>query len=60
MSIRAIKIYVILITLFISVNVSAVILNKEEAEQADLTLLQDETKVFQSIGMGYCIITSTM
>jgi len=55
MSIRAIKIYVILITLFISVNVSAVILNKEEAEQADLTLLQDETKVFQSIGMGIAL-----
>ena len=45
----------ILITLFINVNVSAVILNSEEVEQADLSLLLDETKVFQSIGMGIAL-----
>jgi len=42
-------------TLFLSVNVSAVILNKDEVEQADLSLLQDETKVFQSISMGIAL-----
>jgi hypothetical protein len=55
MSIKAIRIYAILVTLFINVNVSAVILNTEEVEQADLSLLQDETKVFQSIGMGIAL-----
>lgn len=48
-------IYLVLITLFVNVNVSAVILSTEEVEQAELTLLQDETKVFQSIGMGIAL-----
>jgi hypothetical protein len=47
--------YLILFTLFINVNVSAVILTSEEVEQADLSLLVDETKVFQSIGMGIAL-----
>lgn len=55
MSIRTIRIYAILITLFVSVNVPAVILNSEEAEQADLILLEDEAKVFQSIGLGIAL-----
>tara|TARA_R110000782_G_scaffold137977_3_gene230427 strand:+ start:780 stop:1364 length:585 start_codon:yes stop_codon:yes gene_type:complete len=55
MSIRTIRIYAILITLFVSVNVPAVILNTEEAEQADLILLEDEAKVFQSIGLGIAL-----
>lgn len=41
--------------LFFNANVSAVILNTEEVEQAELSLLQDETKVFQSIGMGIAL-----
>lgn len=40
---------------FININASAVILNTQEVEQADLSLLQDETKVFQSIGMGIAL-----
>ena len=50
------KIIVLLTALlFFNSTVSAVILNTEEAEQAELSLLQDETKVFQSIGMGIAL-----
>lgn len=55
MSIKIKLIYLFIMTLFINVNVAAVILNKEEVEQADLALLLDETKVFQSIGMGIAL-----
>ncbi len=48
-------IYLFIMTLFININVAAVVLNKEEVEQADLRLLMDETKVFQSIGMGIAL-----
>lgn len=47
--------YSIILTLFINVNAAAVILTSEEAEQADLSLLNNETKVFQSIGMGIAL-----
>ena len=47
--------YLVLMILFVNVNVSAVILTNEEVEQADLSLLVDETKVFQSIGMGIAL-----
>ena len=50
-----IKTFAYLITLLASVNVSAAILDKEEAAQADLTMLQDETIEFQSIGMGIAL-----
>ena len=55
MTFRAKIIYLILFTLFINVNVAAVILTNEEVEQADLSSLTDETKVFQSIGMGIAL-----
>ncbi len=38
-----------------SVNLSAAILDKDEADKADLNLLQDETVLFQSIGMGIAL-----
>ena len=38
-----------------SVNVSAVILDKEAAAQAELSTLQNESSVFQSIGMGIAL-----
>jgi len=44
-----------LLTILVSVNVSAAILDKDEADKADLNLLQDETVVFQSIGMGIAL-----
>ncbi len=55
MALRIKIFYLIIFTLFINVNVSAVILTNEEVEQADLSLLVDETKVFQSIGMGIAL-----
>ena len=39
----------------VSMNSSAAILEKSEAEQADLGLLSDEPIVFQSIGMGIAL-----
>ena len=50
-----IKNLIFLFVTLVSVSVSAAILDKEEAEQAALTLLQDETRVFQSIGMGIAL-----
>jgi hypothetical protein len=44
-----------LFIVLISVNVSAAILDKGEVDKADLNLLQDETVVFQSIGMGIAL-----
>ncbi len=41
--------------IIISVNVSAAILDKDEADKADLTLLKNETVLFQSIGMGIAL-----
>lgn len=38
-----------------SVNLPAAILDKDEADKADLTILQDETVLFQSIGMGIAL-----
>jgi len=55
MTLRLKVVYVILFALFFNVNVAAVILTNEEVEQADLSLLTDETKVFQSIGMGIAL-----
>ena len=55
MTLRMKIFYLIIFTLFINVNVSAVILTNEEVEQADLSLLVDETKVFQSIGLGIAL-----
>ncbi len=48
-------IFLFIMALLINVNVFAVILNNEEVEQADLASLQNETKVFQSIGMGIAL-----
>lgn len=45
----------VLLVLLASVNLSAAILDKDEADKADLNLLQDETIVFQSIGMGIAL-----
>ncbi|MDB9800137.1 hypothetical protein OAB90_00820 [bacterium] len=45
----------VIFTLFFNVNIAAVILNADEVEQSELTLLQDETKVFQFIGMGIAL-----
>ena len=49
------KISAYLLLLLINVNVLAAILDKKEAEQADLSLLEGETRVFQSIGMGIAL-----
>ena len=38
-----------------SSNIAAAILDSKEAEQADLNMLQNETIVFQSIGMGIAL-----
>ncbi len=50
-----IKIFAYLFVMIASVNVSAAILDKDEAAQADLTMLQNETQIFQSIGMGIAL-----
>ena len=55
MTIRLKIVCLILLTLVSNVNVYAVILTNEEVEQADLSLLVDEAKVFQSIGMGIAL-----
>ncbi len=41
--------------ILLSTNVAAAILDKDEAANADLTLLQNETALFQSIGMGIAL-----
>lgn len=41
--------------LIASINLSAAILDKEQANKADLNLLQNETNVFKSIGMGIAL-----
>lgn len=52
----SIKIFCLVVfTLIFNVSIAAVILNADDVEQSELTLLQDETKVFQSIGMGIAL-----
>jgi hypothetical protein len=41
--------------LLVSFNLSAAILDKTEADEADLNLLQDEAVLFKSIGMGIAL-----
>jgi hypothetical protein len=41
--------------LLVFTNVSAVILDKDAFDEADLSLLQDETVLFQSIGLGIAL-----
>lgn len=50
-----IKIVTYFLILLTSINLSAAILDKSEAAEADISLLQDETIVFQSIGMGIAL-----
>jgi hypothetical protein len=50
-----IKYFAYLFVILASANVSAAILDKDEAAQADLSMLQDETQIFQSIGMGIAL-----
>ena len=49
------KFSLVFIIALYSSNIMAAILGTQEAEQADLTLLKDETLVFQSIGMGIAL-----
>jgi len=41
--------------ILVSINVFAAILDKDEADKANLTLLKNETVLFQSIGMGIAL-----
>ena len=50
-----IKYYFYLFAILASANVSAAILDKEDVAQADVSMLQDETTVFQSIGLGIAL-----
>jgi len=50
-----IKFIAYLFVTLVSVSVSAAILDKDEAAEADLTMLEDETMLFQSIGMGIAL-----
>lgn len=50
-----IKIIFSLIFILTLVNVNAAILDENAAEQADLASLQNETELFQSIGMGIAL-----
>ena len=43
------------IIILASINLSAAILDKEQADNADLSLLENETILFQSIGMGIAL-----
>lgn len=52
MNIRFVQIAVLI---FASVNLSAAILDKDEVDNADLAMLENETAVFQSIGMGIAL-----
>ncbi len=56
MQVHRITISVIsIVFMLITLNSHAVILNKSEVEQADIGLLQNESAVFQSIGMGIAL-----
>ena len=46
------KILFLISCILLSTGLQAVILNKEEAGKADLTMLEDEIELFKSIGMG--------
>ena len=46
------KILFLISCILLSTSLQAVILNKEEAGKADLTMLEDEIELFKSIGMG--------
>jgi hypothetical protein len=50
-----IKKNILCIALLVSTNLSAAILDKEEFEDADLSLLKNETLVFKSISMGIAL-----
>ncbi len=52
---KNIKSITFLLIVLASVNTSAAILDKNEADQADLSLLQNETVLFQSIGLGIAL-----
>jgi len=52
---KIIKTFVYFFAVLVSVNVSAAILDKEDVAQADVSMLQDETTVFQSIGLGIAL-----
>ena len=45
------KILFLISCILLSTGLQAVILNKEEAGKADLTMLEDEIELFKSIGM---------
>ena len=49
------NIITLVFTSMVSINLFAAILEKEEAEQAELSVLQDETILFQSIGLGIAL-----
>ena len=46
------KILFLISCILLSTSLQAVILNKEEAGKADLTMLEDEIELFKSIGMA--------
>jgi hypothetical protein len=46
------KSIILFLIIFVNNNLQAVILNEDEAKNADLSVLQDEIVVFQSISMG--------
>jgi hypothetical protein len=48
------KVFILFIVLA-SINLPAAILDKDEVDSADLNLLQDETVLFKSIGMGIAL-----
>ncbi len=52
---KNLRIKIFLLSVLISTNLSAAILDKNEADQADLGLLQNETVLFQSIGLGIAL-----
>ena len=51
----SIKKITFLIIILASTNIYAAILDKDEVDNADLTSLQNETILFQSIGMGIAL-----
>ncbi len=51
----SIKKITFLIVILTSTNMYAAILDKDEVDKADLTILQNETVLFQSIGMGIAL-----
>ena len=52
---KIIKTFVYFFAVLVSVNMSAAILDKEDVAQADVSMLQDETTVFQSIVLGIAL-----